>query len=159
MHIRRAHPIGRLATWFGAFGLGLLLHACATESEVQDALDRYYIAYDARASTFCACFHGLVGYGEIDACQSGLDLTQSEKGCIDGIFALDPDEPAREYSPAPAIDCIAEVEVGYGECLAALGCEDLKGLDDCIRERNKAIVDCPRLSTSDSKEFETCHLL
>lgn len=154
MAARPPRPL--LAALLAALGTGC---TAGSESAVEASLDRYYAAYDTRAAAFCACFHDLVGYADAETCLDGWELTASEKGCIDGIFVEEPDEPPRQYSPAPAIDCLAEVEQVYAACLTGLACDDFEGLNACIRERNAGVLECPRLSTLDSGAFETCWLL
>lgn len=139
-------------------GISTLL-ACQREREIDTLLADYFVAYDARAAAFCHCFSTFVGYASTNDCEDAQALDPVQTGCITGIFAPDPDDPPPEFSSAPAIACLTEVESDHRTCLGELICEDIKGLDDCINARNEALLACPRLSEDDTGKFEQCLLL
>ncbi|MBK7825325.1 hypothetical protein [Nannocystis sp.] len=142
---------------FVAAGNGLAVGACTSETGSMPVLEPYFEARDARTSTFCGCFHELVGSGDPVACEEAQALTGAQKGCIGGIFD---DHPADQYTYYSApLECLAAVESDYAACLHPLGCEDFDGLDVCVKAYNEAVLDCPRLSEHDTEDFEQCMLL
>lgn len=149
----------RLRTCHLALAMSVAVTACAHEPDVQTLLERYFLAHDDQAATFCGCFHELIGYADGDTCADGREFDGVQRGCITGIFDRDPDDERQEFSSAPALECMTAVDSDYAACMRALACDDLEGLDACIEQRNEALLDCPRLSEDDTEDFEQCLLL
>jgi len=140
-----------------AIGSGLAVGACdddGEDSERPPLLSPYFNARDARTSTFCGCFHQLLGHRDAVGCEEAQALKSVQRGCISGIFVED-GSATYAYFASP-IECLTDAESGFSGCLNSLMCADMDGLDACISAYNEAVVDCPRLSKGDTEDFEKC---
>ncbi len=137
--------------------VGVAVGACDDGGEASERpplLSPYFNARDARTSTFCGCFHELLGHRDATACEEAQALKSVQRGCISGIFVED-GEATYAYFASP-IECLTDAESSFSGCLNSLMCADMDGLDECIATYNEAVVDCPRLSKEDTEDFEKC---
>jgi len=107
---------------------------CATPA------DKVLDEVDARVVEFCDCFYDAAGnnYDSVAACVDGETLSESERGCVDGLYK---DETTALDAH---LDCRLGVEQRYTDCVRTLSCTDFLGLGECTGTYFEGLNDCPQ---------------